>query len=63
LEEAKIQQESVASEKENLEKKLNEHRSAPSTQISKGTESEMHMMRQELEVCDFAVESVGGQLI
>jgi hypothetical protein len=54
LEVAKIKQESVACEKENLEKKLKEHRAAPAAQPGKGTESELQVMRQELEVRIFA---------
>jgi len=50
LEVAKTQQETVVTEKENLEKKLKEHKAAPVTQTTKGSESELQM-RQELEVC------------
>lgn len=57
LEVAKIKQECVASEKENLEKKLKEHRATPATQVGKGTESELQVMRQELEVRKFALSN------
>jgi hypothetical protein len=47
-----MEQETVVTEKENLEKKLKEHKAAPATQTTKGTESELQLLREEVEVCD-----------
>ncbi|XP_059482239.1 stromal interaction molecule homolog isoform X2 [Neocloeon triangulifer] len=62
LEQAKQQQESVVSEKENLERKLKEHKSAPATQVARGTEPELQIMRQEIEALRLELKRAEGEL-
>ncbi|XP_065345003.1 stromal interaction molecule homolog isoform X2 [Cloeon dipterum] len=63
LEAAKMQQESVVSEKENLERKLKEHKAAgPSEKSIRGTEPELQSLRMEVETLRLELKRAEGEL-